>query len=442
MRGLLIALLVAACGDNTVPSDPLFVGLSGSRIKLQWYLYQDGSKELETAAFYDAFQHGRCAPARWADGVTRCTPLGDTTVFGDAECAMEVGHIGTDRKPYFFRRVELVEGERLVTHVYRAGSRLDVGPTAFYELRDGTCTAIPEPTTFGYFALGNEVRDLVEVWSEMIEGDRLGLQTLAGYDHLSAPVGYHDLQLGFDCRPASIGADRAACIPTTTVRADYFADHYCEVPAVLADDEEAVAPRAIELPDPNGCTTYHAAGEPYRGFVYQRIGDACVLVGAQRAAYRIGPPLDLAPITRTREPARGKRLQRIVVEADGKRTLDGRLFDTATGGECHSFGNGELAMCIPSTALAGARVYTNPTCTRERLVADVPPRQCERSAFAVVEEKTIHLIGEPSTGALYTLDEFGNCFARGMPRGGAVPHVLGPPVPSETFVAGVVFSER
>jgi hypothetical protein len=438
MRVLLITLLLAACGDNTVPVDPLFVGLSGSRIKLQWYLYQDGSRELETAAFYDAFQHGRCAAATWTDTVTRCTPLGDTTLFRDTACTMEIGHATTMRKPQFFRREELVDGERLVSHVYRAGSRLEASPTAFYELRDGTCTAIAEPTTVAYYEIGGEVRDLAEVWSEMIEGERLGLHTIAGIDNLSAPIGYHDQQLGFDCRPAGLGDGTAACVPTTTIRPDYFADHDCEVPAVLGDEP----PPAIELDDPNGCTTYHGAGEAYVGFVYERLGTRCEVVGPKLAAYRIGAPLPLAPITRIREPARGKRLQRILVEANGRRTLDSRLFDTATGGECHSFGNGELAMCIPSSALDGARVYTNPACTRELLVADLPPRQCERSKFAVVEGLTIHAIGAPSTGALYVLDAFANCRARGAPRGGAVPHVLGPPVPPETFVAGVVFSER
>lgn len=437
MRVLLIALLLAACGDNTTPSEPLFVGVSGSRIKLQWYLYQDGSRELETAAFYDARLHTRCSAEPWNDGISRCTPLGETTVFEDGACTMEVGRTTDARTPQYFRREEQVAGARRIARVVRAGRMRAERPAAFFALRDGACTAIAEPETIYYWDVGVDVTDLAEVWPETVGDARLGLVTLASVEGLSAPLGFHDQALGIPCRPATLPDGAAACVPTSAPRADAFADPYCEVPLVVADEP----PPAIQQDGIDGCATYHAAGEAVVGSVYRRVGAACLLAGPRITAYRVGPALALAPITRVREPARGTRLQRITVTADGQRTIDPRLYDTATRGECHSFGNGELAMCIPASALAGSRAYANPTCTREVLVADVPQRQCERSTFAIVDEMSVHQIGNATSDPLFTYDDTFGCRAR-PPAVNALTHALGPPVPPETFVAGVVFSER
>src|SRR5687767_4599002 len=102
MRVLIYALVLAACGDNALPQEPLFAGLSGSRIKLQWYLYQDGARELDTTAFYDAGLHARCAPLKWGDDTLRCVPPADDTVFTDADCTTEIGRsINTRPKTHF-----------------------------------------------------------------------------------------------------------------------------------------------------------------------------------------------------------------------------------------------------------------------------------------------------------------------------------------------------
>src|SRR5437870_244567 len=111
MRVVVLALIVAACGDNLQPQDALFTGLSGSRIKLQWYLYQDGSKQIEPTSYYDTQLHVPCAKTLWDDGIARCTPIADPSVWIDAECTMELGRDRSLKTPKFFIGYDRIDGE-------------------------------------------------------------------------------------------------------------------------------------------------------------------------------------------------------------------------------------------------------------------------------------------------------------------------------------------
>jgi hypothetical protein len=439
MRVAVLALIVAACGDNQIPNDPLYVAASGSRLKLQWYLYQDGTKALETAAFYDAIFHERCTRTEWIDGVTRCTPIADPTVFIDSECMMEVGRASTAEEPEFFLGSDRVGDKSLAVRLHRAGALRDV-PAQFYERRDDVCTRIPEPTTFQYFELGIglDPNGLQEVWPDEIVDERLGLQILASTEGLAAPIGFRDHALEVDCRPEKLLDGSTACVPTSGVVAEHFTDWRCESPVVAASEP----PRAVVVNDRYGCPSYHGAGDelPAKTMLFRRTGTTCERVPSQRA-YRVGAPLDLARVERVAERHERRRLQRITVRTGELLTVDDRLFDHSTRSECESYGNGELAICVPANTLAGARLFANAQCTLEVFIADVPAVQCITSTFAVVDDKSIHLIDRAYTGALFTADLAGNCRPRTTPVG-HVPHVLGPPVPLETFVGGVVFSER
>jgi hypothetical protein len=442
MRAAVWLLLVAACGDNGIPRDPLFTGLSGSRMKLQWYLYQDGARQLETAAFYDVHLHVRCEPKRFVDDVIRCAPIADTTVFRDNECTMEVGTATDIRTPKYFVGHDRIDGELRAARLLRAGARIETAPAQFFERRDGACVQIGEPPTVSYFeiASADNIDELAEVWSEHMEGERLGLRILAGIDNLIAPVGYIDQQLGFDCQPEVRPNGSAACVPTEAVASAHFADPGCDERLVVG----TAPPRTVSVLDANGCTDYFGAGDQHVGIVYRRHNDGT----CQRAslppgehAYRVGAALELAAVERIVEDDTTHRLQRIAVAAGPMLTLDDRLYDTATRTDCRSIGNGELAICVPTNAAAGVRVFANDKCTRELLVADLPRAQCSRSAFAVIEEMSIHSIGAAYPSPTYTLDAGGTCRLRPAVFN-RVPHLLGPPVPPTTFVAGVVFSER
>jgi len=441
MRAAVWVLLVAACGDNSLARESLFTGLSGSRIKLQWYLFQDGTRQLETAAFYDTELHVRCESKPWTDGVTRCAPIADPTVFRDEACTLELGRATSTRTPKYFIGHDRIDGELRAARLLRAGDRVVEPPTQFFERRDGACVRIDEPETVAYYELPIEVdvAKLAEVWPERIDGDRLGLRILSSAEGLSAPVGYHDRALAIDCRPELRPDGTSACIPTDAVAPAHFADPYCEQRVVVA----TAPPPTITVNDANGCAMYHRAGSESASLLYRREGSGCVraFLGADEHAYRVGAPLDLAPVERIVEAEPDHRLQRIAVAAGQLLTLDDRLHDTATRTDCRSYGNGELAVCVPTNAVDATHVYANDKCGRELLVADLPRVQCSPSKFAVADGISIHAIGTPYTGALYTLDPSGQCRLRPTVSD-VVPHLLGPPIPPSTFVAGVVFSER
>lgn len=445
MRVLVFALALGACGDNALPRDPLFAGLSGSRIKLQWYLYQDGARQREPAAYYDAALHVRCAPKQWRDGVTRCAPVAGATVFRDADCTMELGRAMSVRTPEYFIGHDRVDGELVAARLLRAGARLEAPPTGFFERQDGACVQIDEPETFAYYEIAGEddIGRLAEVWTETLEGTQLGLRVLASVEGLSAPIGFHDPALGVDCRPALQPNGATACVPTERVPAAYFADADCEQPVAVAP----ARPRVLEIADANGCPAYHASGPAHDGPLLFRRGAAgcerAILADGERA-YRVGDPLALVHVDRGPEDA-GRRLRRVTIHAGDLHVLDDHLFDTATRSDCKSYGNGELAVCVPTSTVAAARLYANDKCGREVLVADLPRVQCTRSTFAVAGDVgqglTIHAIGTPYTGPLYALDAAGQCRFRSTPPD-VIPHALGPPIPPTTFVPGVVYSER
>ena len=440
VRSLLILIVASACGDNQLPREVTFVGASGDRLKLQWYLYQDGTRQPEPAGFYDAQLHTRCAPEEWTDGVRRCTPIGHPTVFADAECTMELGRRITMRDPTHFIGFDRIDGELRAARVYETAKRFATVPAAFYERRDGICTRIAEPPTLSYVELGNEITmdRMADVWSDSVIDERLHLSVLASADGLVAPIGFRDQALDLDCRAEQLPDGTIACAPTDAIAARHFADPLCEQPVVVAPS----SPRAVTLADTNGCSTYRATAEEHTSIIFRREGTTCVQASREgNHAYRVGAPLELAPIARTVGDDPDRRLQPITLATGNLVVFDTRLHDTATRSDCKSYGNGDLAVCVPTTTVAGRRLYANAQCGREVLIADLPPVACAPSTFAVVDEMSIHAIGTPHTGTLYQLDAGGQCRVRPTPTG-LVPHVLGPSIPLDTFVGGVVFSER
>ena len=79
-----VLLVLAACGDNVLV-DPVTDAISGTRIKLQGYRYDDGTEQTEPFEYYDTLVHTTCRAVTWADGVVRCGPVADEALYTDAE---------------------------------------------------------------------------------------------------------------------------------------------------------------------------------------------------------------------------------------------------------------------------------------------------------------------------------------------------------------------
>lgn len=445
-RRLLLALGCAACGENTHP-DELFTAVSGARLALQQFRYDDGTEQATADEFYDTDLHARCAPQRWSDDLVRCVPVADDAVYTDAACTMLVGRARTAVEPELFLAYAAIGEVVRPARLFRAGAATD--PIAqFYEMRDGACTgprsSPEEPIT--YFAVGDEIEgaSLVPIRDGEIGDGRLGVQIREGDDGARVPFGLRDRELGVACSPARGDGGDILCAPTSAAPASYFRDPACNE-AVAAASAAAPPPTIVAVVEPSGCTGYRAvAGEVPGAPLYRRDGDACTPAARPAGArlFAAGAGLELAPLGRTLEDAPARRLQRIILETGGLRFLDDHLFDTATRADCRRQPIGDVLRCIPE-AVAPMRTLFATGCGVAVQLAEVPQRTCERIAFATRltgDGFEIRAIGDRPPDALFQLQN-GQCLP--YPSSAATTlRALGPPIDPAAFLGAVYFGAR
>lgn len=435
MRSVVVVIALAACGDNLAAPAPVDDARSGDRLKLEWHLYEDGTRQLEPTAFYDVRLHARCTPAPWADDTLRCVPAAGETAFTDAACTEEVGQART-RNPQFFVRTDVQGGVARPAQLFRAGPRRDA-PAALYARRGDACVAIAVEPDATFYDLGGpgDVVELVAV-EEGAGDDRLGLALWTAGDGLRAPRGFVDRELGVPCRPQARGDGGAACVPDAVPVARHFVDHQCTAPAVVAGAAPALA--AVGA---GACATYHAVEPTPVTAAYARRGDACVRVDAAVPAYRLGAAIALPAVERHLEDA-GRRLQRIVVTAGALRAYDARLYDTATRTECARHALAYGSRCLPADAAPARRVFANAVCGYEVAIAEVPAT-CASGAFAVAggAEPSVHVIGAPHAEPVFARGPDDACGPY-APAADAVAHAAGPALPLDVFVGAIPYGER
>ena len=433
---------LVACGDD-VRKDPSAAPVSGSRLKLEWYFYGDGSKEPNPAAFYDTLIHGRCVPRQWSDGEQRCAPEADEAVYTNAACDELVGRSDLISKPRFFLGYDQKAGERLPARLYYAGP-MTTAPTSIYERVDGVCVG-PRftPSDAMYFELSGETpaQGMVAFHDRDVDADgRLVLQLRETDDGLYLPLGLRDGTLDLACR-ASDRATGAVCEPVGVAPALNFADPACEVPALGVFFTQP-APTIAETTAPNGCAAYNAVGDGVP-MLYLRTGASCQAAGPQLRGYALGAPIALAPIERTVVEDRAHRLQQIVISAGSERLLDDRLHDTATRLDCHRQTFDDAVRCVPDVTIQVTTLYAQ-GCMLPVPVAELPAQSCLPIGFATSysTEGVLELraIGERLAAPLYSLVT-GTC-APYVPLEGRVVRTVGPPIPTETFVGGHAAGER
>src|SRR5215212_4982541 len=90
VRAIALAVTCVACGDNEVRERP-FDAASGTRLRVERYLFDDGTTLPAATGFFDAELHVRCTPQPWLDGTTRCVPEAEDALFLDSACATAFG---------------------------------------------------------------------------------------------------------------------------------------------------------------------------------------------------------------------------------------------------------------------------------------------------------------------------------------------------------------
>lgn len=440
MRRLVISIVsilpaLASCGDD-VRRDRSAAPVSGSRLKLEWYFYGDGSRSPNPGAFYDTLIHERCTPRPWSDGEPRCAPAADEAVFTNAECTELVGRADQISKPAVFLGYDQIADVRLPARLYYA-REVTAAPASIYERVDGMCVG-PRftPSDAMYFELSGADDAVAFHDGEVAADDRLDLEVRSTDDGLYLPLGLRDRTLDLGCR-----ASGAVCEPEALTGAYYFADSACAVPAVGVFFTQQ-APPVVASTDAEGCASFHAIGDALP-MLYARSGASCQVAGSQLRGYALGAAIALAPVERTALVDHGHRLQQIVIAAGTERLLDERMFDTVTGLECSRSMFDDAVRCVPADTVPATTLYTQ-GCAVPVPVAELPGRTCMPIGFATTfsAEGTLqfHAIGEPPTTPPYSLVT-GAC-APYVPAQGRVVRTIGPALPSEMFVGGHAAGER
>jgi hypothetical protein len=220
----MVVVALVGCGDNLV--DESADDRSGTQLKLRWFEYSDGARELAWSSsegvYFDSRFDTRCEPIEWADGVTRCTPgvharlTGLTYAVGaftDDACTQLVGRSLGD--PDFVALGELRGDQHYPTQLLRGGKPLSIlGP--YYERRDDGCAGPFTAVESRLYEVGALVptADLVAlVERELPTTGRLAHRTLEGSDGSGLWLGFHDRELAVDCSTECIAGGSFACVP-------------------------------------------------------------------------------------------------------------------------------------------------------------------------------------------------------------------------------------
>lgn len=440
-RALVVVLALAACGD-AITRDTTLEPTSGARLKLEWYLFEDGTRQVEPRTFYDTGMHTRCEPRRYIDGTIRCVPFADEALYIDQACETAVGRGTTFDFPSHFIGYDRVDGELLPARVLAAGDAREP-ITAYYERRDGTCEGpFSTPGDVTYYTVTSSYTPVV-MRDGVAEGEHVAARLQVTDDGLRLPIELRDRARDAACSPEVRTDGSVVCAPTNAVPTALFSDPLCTAGVVIAAPLSPPPETAVRFED-SGCMTYYAVGAPYTGPLYEAHGDFCGPVSRPGLQiFELGAALDLPILERTVEDEPSRRLQRVTLGDGDFTVLDDRLYDTAIRADCRREVIGYTARCLPE-ATTPALTRFKSGCTLETQIAELPRRTCAPApAFAAAgtEEGTeLRAIGGPLTTPVFTLAQ-GFCSPY-TPSDDYVAHSLGPPLGPDAFARGVRYGER
>jgi len=363
-RALWLVLAAIGCGGSDSGSGgsglPPFtedgqLAHSGTRLKLRWYVWDDGTAQWEPSQLFDTARGEWCYPRPWDDGVSYCTPGAEDGVFSDAACTTPV----VKADPGLGYLPAYVAWGNHITDSYDSPYRVAVSsvhavgdmiatPATVYQIYDGVCAAAPY-SGFTYYAPGAEVvrSDLVAMGETAPDpAQRLSLIHRTSPDGLDMPYALHDSMLDVDCRPSSRpDVDAAQCEPLGVFPATQFSDLMCTQP-LIATWGVTPAPLGVLGGGVQGCRTLFTTGAAVMPATAYSAQDICRSYSPNPGVNLFAPDeaLALATTTRVLDTA-GTRLQRILFEG----LPDARLHDTATGLDCeHPRSDASEFYCAPA----------------------------------------------------------------------------------------------
>ncbi|MGE0868560.1 MAG: hypothetical protein AB7P03_08360 [Kofleriaceae bacterium] len=430
-----LAALVA-CGDNTPGARGL---ASGSRLKLAWYEYSDGTRQLEPGWYFDHERGERCTPLRWSDGSRYCTPAADDAVYIDSTCATARGRVpaGTAPAPYFVRYYH-ARGTPLPSRLTTVGSPAPAPPLR-WQLHDGVCLGpYPVEDGFDYYEVGETLTSdaFVRVRRTQPQGaDRLAVELDTSDDGLSVVAAIYDRDTREECIVTALaGASAVECVTGEVAVAGHYHDAQCSELEILTTSPE---PPAVARHDAEetGCSSYYAVGEPTTAPpLYEWVNDLCqtVFVSGNPQLYLAGDPVALPTLDREYEMTQ-RRLARITRVHGAVRADDPMLYDAGLMTDCERRDDGSEIRCVPATAARVVTVFADQSCATAVEVALVPSGECDPPSRFASKDAAIYPVLAVSA-PVYELTTSEQCRAY-TPPVRMVIHAIGDPLPPSAFVS-------
>jgi len=430
----LLVFVVAACspknaaapdatttggGDGGV--DPNDGARSGTRLKLTYYAFSDGTTQW--FGLYDSERKENCTPfdGTWPDGNTYCVPdWSGSVVYSDSKCTSpEIDeYIGstcasTTQRYVLDQAYDACREEYLPTHLYLTGAANNA-TTYFVKNFDGTCSTVitVDPSFEKVYAISSEVptTDLVQLQMSAPAGDAtFGVRSWTSADGAVLPTLLHDAANNLDCSPQYYGdaATAASCAPTGAFGAFLDHDNLCKQPALDITSTCAAPPYAYTFPSgascPSDLASYHSVGAKLASpTLFEPFGTTCSseTASAGDSYYSVGAPLALAPLQRTPDTDGTHRIQ-LIHYGDGA-SLHFRdptyLYDSQQNAVCvpEQLADGTIR-CVPtnSTQVTTGFFYSDSLCSKPIDVVDIytGPSTCAPPTLPVYVRKYL-----PTTG--------------------------------------------
>jgi hypothetical protein len=439
MRCLALGLaLAAACGSvkktNDAPTpdapDPNDGARSGTRLKLKWQVYADGTRDLVENLYRDGQLGTDCHLDNFSDGHPYCVPVGMGLGYANNTCTQKIGLAFTPAtcarpaQDYIVQYSSTMPCTSPVTHVYQRGAQVAgtqywlAGPTV------GSCTG-PYSNSYTFFAIGNEVlpTQLVQLTTGSIGQGAFTVSTNQSADGFVVPLHLHDNTNNQDCNPFSLpGTTSAKCVPTDTISAGYYNDAQCMQPEVASLAACTPPPVAVQFP-PNRCTidppNYFSLGQMVSAPPLYNLGATCASTPPPTGYnfFTVGSPITLGQLSRSPQAVADHRIQVIQLMSGVTRFRDRYLTDMMLDDECRSFTayDGSV-VCLPGIGASFGTYYTDVGCTVTMDIAIMSrgPNTCESTAPKHAVKFTgpqagqcastfeVRQVGAAYTGQLYT----------------------------------------
>jgi len=357
-------LVGAACGridfdllDDSPSPEELDGYASGTRLKLMWDEYEDGTRHY--ASVYDSVLDEVCLPIAWSDGVTRCSPSGDLTYyFLDAACTQPVAAIAPGRAVPIYT-YELDWCRDSVPRLFSVGAAFV--PAAVYTATPSSCSGPISSPGWTYHAVTEVPADRYVTLSSTLTGSSpLALRSYVADDGFVLPASFRDARLG-DCVP-SIYEPSLSCKPRTT-GGNVFSDAACTEPVSLGN---CPTPQAPYFGVGDCAPAVRPIEAEYTGPIWSGSPSMCTsfTLAPPRHAFTLGTPIALEPLARELGMQADRRMQHIYDVSGPARLRRDALYDSTLDTECGPRAATDgTQRCLPSTAAVSTDYFSDPACT-------------------------------------------------------------------------------